>query len=395
MHYTKKITEDIIWTGASDRRITLFEGLYPVNDGMAYNSYLIKDEKTVLVDTCDKAVSGQFFENVEAALGGRELDYVIVQHMEPDHSATLGELVLRYPGVKIVTNAKSINMIKQFFDFDIDSRAVPVGEGDELDIGSRKLSFIAAPMVHWPEVIMTYDPKSKAFFSADAFGSFGSIDGSIWADSKDYILYVGEARRYYTNIVGKYGAQVQAVLKKASSLDIEMLLPLHGLVWRKDLDLILGSYDKWSSFTAEDDGAAVLYASIYGNSAAVADIIAGKIADQGKKVTVVDCNMKQHSYAVSAAFRHKNIVIVSPTTDGGIMSSMEDVVHAIAAHNLQNREVFVVENGTWAPVVRRKVTELFGGLKNVNVSEASFAFRSSLKEDGIEPLERLVEAICG
>ncbi|MBR6484985.1 MAG: MBL fold metallo-hydrolase, partial [Clostridiales bacterium] len=253
MYCVKKITEDITWIGSSDRKLPFFEGVYPAREGVSYNSYFVDDSKTVVIDTVDKSVSGMFFENLKYMLKGRPLDYVIVTHMEPDHSATLGELVLRYPEVKVVCNQKTVNMIKQFFDFDIEERAVLMNENDKFSSGNHEFTFINAPMVHWPEVMMAYDSTDKILFSADAFGSFGAIDGSIFADSVDYEKdYLDEARRYYTNIVGKYGAQVQMALKKASALDISMICPLHGLVWRKDLDKILTSYDKWSRYEAEE-----------------------------------------------------------------------------------------------------------------------------------------------
>ncbi|MBQ4270434.1 MAG: FprA family A-type flavoprotein [Clostridiales bacterium] len=394
MYDLRKITDNITWVGACDRRIRIFEGTYPIEDGMNYNSYLIADEKTVLVDTVDKAVANNFFENISAALNGRSLDYLIVQHMEPDHSATLGELVLRYPDTKIVVNQKTMGMISRFFGFDIESRAVVVGEGDTLDIGSRKLTFVMAPMVHWPEVMLTYDPVDKVLFSADAFGNFGAIDGSVFADSLDFEgEFLPEARRYYTNIVGKYGAQVQMALKKAAALDIKYLCPLHGLVWRKDLDKILGVYDKWSRYEAEEKGVAVLYGSVYGNSANCAQILAGKISDKGLPVKVLDMNVKHFSHAVAMAFKYDRIVIVTPTVNAEILVSMDTVVRALAGHNVQNKKIAVIDNGTWASVAGKSVREILGGLKGTTIIEEGLTIASSLKEGDLSVLDRIAEEI--
>ncbi|MBO4242061.1 MAG: FprA family A-type flavoprotein [Clostridiales bacterium] len=395
MYCVKKITEDITWIGSSDRKLPFFEGVYPAREGVSYNSYFVDDSKTVVIDTVDKSVSGMFFENLKYMLKGRPLDYVIVTHMEPDHSATLGELVLRYPEVKVVCNQKTVNMIKQFFDFDIEERAVLMNENDKFSSGSHEFTFINAPMVHWPEVMMAYDSTDKILFSADAFGSFGAIDGSIFADSVDYEKdYLDEARRYYTNIVGKYGAQVQMALKKASSLDISMICPLHGLVWRKDLDKILTSYDKWSRYEAEEKGVAVLMGSIYGNSSAAADIIAGKIAEKGLPVKILDMSVRHFSEAVSLAFKYDRIVFVSPTTDGEIFEPMAETVKAIASRNLQNRKIAIVENGTWAPVSGKNIREMLSGLKNTEIVENTISIRSSLKEDAETLADSLVSAIC-
>ena len=264
MYCYRNVTEDLIWVGANDRRLSMFEGVYSVPDGVSYNSYLLLDEKTVLFDTVDKAVSGVFFENLEELLKDRELDYVVVHHMEPDHSATLQELVLRYPQVKIICNAKSAAMMKQFFSFDVDSCAVVVKEGEEISFGRHVLTFVMAPMVHWPEVMVSYDKTDKILFAADAFGCFGALNGAIFADEVDFERdYLDEARRYYTNIVGKYGPQVQALLKKASGLAIQMICPLHGFVWRKNIGFYVDKYDKWSRYEPEEKGVVIAYATIY------------------------------------------------------------------------------------------------------------------------------------
>jgi flavorubredoxin len=361
---------------------------------MAYNSYLIVDDKTVLMDTVDSSVAGIFFENVRAALNGRKLDYVVVQHMEPDHSATLEGLLLRYPEVRVITNQKTVGIIKQFFDFDIDSRVDIVKEGDSFSTGAHELSFVMAPMVHWPEVMLTYDKKDKILFSADAFGSFGALNGNIFMDPDDYPSYVDEARRYYSNIVGKYGAQVQAVLKKASALDIDIIAPLHGYVWREGREKILASYNTWSSFEPEIRGVAVIYGSIYGGSQTAAEIIAGKLSDEGIKTEIIDVTAKHTSYSVSAAYKYDRIVLVSPTVDGGIFSRMENTVSALASHGLQNRTVAVVDNGTWAPVAGKKIVEMLSSCKNMTFIEEGFSFKSRIHIEDITKIDQLVKKLA-
>ena len=393
MHNIRNITDSIIYVGANDRRADIFEGTYPIPDGMAYNSYLIKDEKTVLMDTVDKSVADIFYANVKAALDGRDLNYVVVQHMEPDHSATLEGLLIRYPEAKVITNAKTVPMIKQFFDFDIDSRVEIVKEGDVFSTGSHELTFVMAPMVHWPEVMLTYDKTQKVLFSADAFGSFGALNGNIFMDPGEYVLYVDEARRYYANIVGKYGAQVAAVLAKAAALDIDIIAPLHGYVWKDGKEQILGSYKTWSSFEAETDGVAVIYGSIYGGSALAADIIAGKLSDKGYKTEVIDVTAKHTSYSVSAAWKYGKIVLVTPTTDGGIFSRMDNTVSALVAHNLQKRKIAIVDNGTWAATAGKAIRAAFEKCKDIEIIEASFSFKSRLKDEDLSKVDELVAAL--
>ena len=394
MHCCKNITPDLIWVGANDRRLAMFEGVYSVPDGVSYNSYVLLDEKTAVFDTVDKAVSRIFFENVEHALNGRKLDYLIVHHMEPDHSATMQELVIRYPDVKIVCNDKIKNMIKQFFEFDIDSRAVIVKEGDTLSLGKHELTFVMAPMVHWPEVMMSYEKTDKILFSADAFGSFGALNGAIFADFVDFEKdYLNEARRYYTNIVGKYGPQVQAVLKKASTLDIKMICPLHGFVWRKHLSDFIEKYDLWSSYTPEIKGVMVVYASVYGNTENTAEIIASKISDKGIPVTMFDVSVKPASDIVSAAFKYSHIVFASTTYNAGIFVSMEACISDIVAHNLQKRKIAIVENGSWAPTSGKLMREELGKLKNCEIIEQGVTIKSSLKEDNMASVDALVEAL--
>ena len=292
MYCTKQIKSDLIWVGANDRRLAMFEGVYSVPDGVSYNSYLLMDTKTVLFDTVDKAVKQRFFENITEALNGRQLDYLIVQHMEPDHSAAFTDLIGRFPDMTIVCNAKTAAFIKQFFDVDITPRALIVKEGDTLNTGRHNLQFAMAPMVHWPEVMVTYDSTDKMLFSADAFGCFGALNGAIFADEVAFDKdYMDEARRYYTNIVGKYGAQTATLLKKMSALEIEMILPLHGFVWRENLDSILSKYENWSTYTPEENGVMIAYASVYGNTENAAEILASRLRDRGIKTQMFDVSV--------------------------------------------------------------------------------------------------------
>ena len=284
MYCVKNIKDDLFWVGGSDRRLALFENAYPIPNGISYNSYLLLDEKTVLFDTVDRAITGQFFENVESVLAGRTLDYVIINHMEPDHCATLGELIRRYPDVSVVCNAKTIPIIKQFYEFDIDTRAVIVKENDTFCSGRHTFTFLMAPMVHWPEVMVTYDTTDKILFSADAFGTFGAMNGNLFADELYFERdWLADARRYYTNIVGKYGASVQTLLKKAAALDIEILCPLHGPVWRSDIAWYVDKYLTWSSYEPEEKAVMIAYGSIYGNTENAANILACRLADRGVK----------------------------------------------------------------------------------------------------------------
>ena len=395
MYCTRNVFDDLVWVGADDRRLSMFEGVYSVPDGISYNSYLLLDDKTVLFDAVDKACSKVFFENVAHALAGRSLDYLVVHHMEPDHSATIAELVLRYPQVKIVCNDKTAVMLKNFFDFDVDSRAQIVKEGESLKTGSHELSFYMAPMVHWPEVMVSYDKASKTLFSADAFGCFGALGGALFADEVDFERdYMDEARRYYVNICGKYGAQVMALLKKAASLDIEYICPLHGFVWRRNLGDFISKYALWASYTPEENGVLIAYASIYGNTENAAEILACRLRERGIKTAVYDVSVTPSSYIVAAAFRYSHLVLASPTYNAGIFVTMEDMLRDLAAHNIQNRTVALIQNGSWAPASGKLMSELLGPLKNMHTLEESVDIRSSLKETQLGDIERLADAIA-
>ena len=391
MHCTKKINEDITWVGGNDRRLALFENVYPIERGTSYNSYFVKDEKTVLIDTVDKNVSMQFFENLEYALGGRKLDYVIVNHMEPDHSATLQELVLRYPEVTVVCNKKTVVMIKQFFNFDIDSRVQLVVEGDTLNTGKHTFTFVFAPMVHWPEVMVTYDVTDKILFSADAFGTFGALDGNIFADEVDFKRdWLDDARRYYTNIVGKYGPQVQNLLKKAANIEIKMICPLHGPVWRKNLNWFIDKYQKWSSYTPEIESVLILSGSVYGHTENAAEVLASRLYDLGiKGVKIYDVSKTHPSYIVAEAFKYSHIVIAAATYNAGIFTPMETVLLDLKAHNLKNRTIGLMYNGSWVPVTEKVFTNIFETMSGIKMLEHSVKIMSTLKphqEDEIEAM---------
>ena len=395
MYCTKKITSDLVWVGANDRRLAMFEGVYSVPAGVSYNSYLLTDEKTVLFDTVDKAVSRTFFENLEHELGGRPLDYVIVHHMEPDHSATLSELLLRHPETTVVCNDKTAVMIAQFFGKDAVKNMQLVKEGDVLSAGAHELTFYLAPMIHWPEVMMTYDKSAHTLFTADAFGVFGALNGAIFADEVDFDRdYLKEARRYYTNIVGKYGVQVQNLFKKIAGLDIQMLCPLHGFVWRRDFGAFLDKYLKWSSYAAEENSVMLAYASVYGHTENAANILAAKLVERGVKVRMYDTSVTPASYILSDAFRCSHLVFAATTYNAGIFVTMENLLHDIANHNLQNRKIAVLENGSWAPTSGKQMREILSTLKKCEFIGENVTIRSSLAEDQLAELDAIADAVA-
>lgn len=396
MYCVKKMTEDLYWVGASERRLNLFENAYPLTNGVSYNSYLLLDEKTVLIDTVDKSVSGLFFENVDHVLSGRKLDYLIVQHMEPDHAATIGELVLRHPELTIVCNAKTRTMMQNFFTFDLDSRVQLVKEMDTLTTGRHTFAFVMAPMVHWPEVMVTYEKTEKILFSADAFGSFGAVDGNIFADEiDDKVAWLSEARRYYTNIVGKFGMSVQGLLKKAAGLEIRMICPLHSVIWREDLPWLIDKYLKWSSYTPEEKSVTIAYGSVYGHTEKAADILAGKLADRGiRHISVFDVSKTHPSYIIADAFRTSAMVFASITYNGGIFCNMDTLLHQLAAHGLTNRTAALIQNGTWAATTSKQMGEILGTMKNIHVLEADVTIKSALKDNQEAELDALADAIA-
>ena len=396
MYNIRKINEDLIYLGCSDRKINLFESAYPVKDGMAYNSYLIKDEKTILFDTVDKICAEQFYENLNKALDGRSLDYLVVQHMEPDHCALLEEVVKTHKNIKIICTAKTVSMIKQFFNFDIDSIVQIVKEGDTLSTGTHEFQFIMAPMVHWPEVMVTYDKKDKILFSADAFGSFGAINGNLFDNEVNWKRdYLDEARRYYTNIVGKYGMQVQMLLKKASALDIKMLCPLHGLLIKENISLFIEKYDKWSSYTPEENGIIIAYSSVYGGTENAVNILGAKLADKGiKNIKMFDVSMTHPSFVLSEAFKNSHIILATTTYNAGIFESMETFLHSLISHNLQNRKYVIIQNGSWAPSCGNQIKEMLNKLKGSEILDDSICIKSTLKENQLADMDNVVNTIA-
>ncbi len=396
MHCVKKVTDDLYWIGGSDRRLALFENVYPIPRGVSYNSYVLLDEKTVLLDTVDASISGLFFENLEYVLNGRTLDYLIVNHMEPDHCAIIGDVVRRYPDVKLVCNAKTVPMLKQFFDFPVEDRTVIVKEMDTLCTGKHTFAFVMAPMVHWPEAMVSYDTVDKILFSADGFGTFGAINGNLFADEVNFERdWLDDARRYFINIVGKYGVQVQNLLKKAATLEIKMICPLHGPIWRENLGWFIEKYDTWSSYKPEDQAVMIAYASIYGNTENAADILASKLADKGvKNIAMYDVSVTDPSVIVSEAFRCSHLVFAAPSYNGGIFTKMETVLSELKAHSLQNRTVAIMENGTWAPVAGKQMREIFANMKNIELLEEGVTIRSAVKEAQEASLEALAEKIA-
>ena len=395
MQNIRKITEDLIYLGCSDRRLQLFESAYPVPNGVSYNSYLLLDEKTVLFDTVDKACASQFFENLEAGLNGRQLDYLVVHHMEPDHAALISEVYRRYPTVKIVCTAKAQAMMKQFFEFDIESCSQIVKEGDVLNTGKHELTFVMAPMVHWPEVMVTYDTTSKILFSADAFGSFGAINGNLFDDEVDWERdYLDEARRYYTNIVGKYGLQVQMLLKKAASLDIEMICPLHSLIVRKNIGLFIEKYNSWSTYTPEKNGVLLAFSSVYGGTENVAEILAGKLADKGvKDIKMYDVSFTHHSKILSDAFKYSHIVLATTTYNASIFESMKSFIDSMVEHNLQNRKFILIENGTWAPTCGGIMKAQLEKIKGSEFLTDAICVKSAIKKEQLAELDNVVITI--
>ena len=395
MYCTRKLTEQVTWVGGSDRRLALFENLFPVPHGVSYTASVIMDEKTAVLDTADAAISRQFLENVLHTLGGRPLDYLVVNHMEPDHCANIEALALRFPGMKIVGNAKTFTFMKQFYDLPLEERMITVKEGDTLSLGSHTLHFYMAPMVHWPEVMVTYESSEKLLFSADAFGTFGAVNGNLFSDEVNFDRdWLDDARRYYGNIVGKYGLQVQAALKKLSALDIAMICPLHGPVWRENLDYLLGKYDKWSRYEPEEKAVAIFYASMYGDTENAADILAAGLAEGGvRNIAMYDVSSTHISYLISEVFRCSHLVLAAPTYNNGIYPAMANLLHDMKALMLQNRTVGLVENGSWAPVSGKLIRAELEGLKGFQVLEPVASLKSALKGDSMEQLGQLKDSI--
>ena len=396
MNNVKKITDGIFWIGGSDRRLARFENIFPIPEGVSYNSYFIDDEKTAVFDTADITVADQYIENLKTALNGRKLDYLVVLHMEPDHCSLIDKVTALFPEVTVVGGKQTFVFMEQFFPESRDYNKLEVKEGDSLTTGAHTFSFVSAPMVHWPEVLFAYDATTKALLSADAFGTFGALDGGIFADEYDFEKqFLDSSRRYYANIVGKYGVQVQAVLKKAAGLDIQLILPLHGPVWRKDLNVILEKYQKWSTYQSESDGVIVVYGSLYGHTASAAEKVASSLRDKGAlDVKVYDVSGTDVSYLIGEVWRANKIVLMCPTYNGGIYPPMEGFINDMIALGVQNRTFALAQNGTWAPVTGKMMSEKLTNLKNVNILENVLTIKSALGTKDLEALDSFTDAIC-
>ena len=382
------ISESIKYVGVDDKDIDLFESQYVVPDGVSYNSYIIFDEKITIMDTVDARATDEWVKNIEEALDGKEPSYLVISHLEPDHAANIGLIAHKYPNMQLIGNAKTFQMLPQFFDEDFADRQVVVKEGDEISLGSHSLTFVMAPMVHWPEVMVAYEKTEKILFSADGFGKFGALD------SEGDEGWACEARRYYFNIVGKYGAQVQNLLKKASALDIQTICPLHGPVLKENLGDYLDLYNTWSSYEPEDEGVLVAYASIHGNTAKAAKQIADKLKAKGvEKMEVMDLSRDDMAEAVEAAFRYDKMVLACATYDGGLFPVMEDFLNHLKSKNFQKRKAALVENGSWAPLAAKKMRESLESMKNIEICENIVSIKSTVKEESVEQVDKMIDEL--
>ena len=395
MYCVRKVVDDLYWVGGNDHRLALFENIHPITRGVSYNSYLLLDEKTVLFDTVDWSICRQFLENVEHVLDGRDLDYLVINHMEPDHGASIEEILLRYPNVTIISTEKSIMLMHQF-GFDVDDKTMTVKEGDSFRFGKHNIVFVEAPMVHWPEAMVSFDTTDGILFSADAFGSFGALDGKLFNDEVNFDRdWIDDARRYYTNIVGKYGPHVQALLKKASTLDIHYICPLHGPVWRNDFGYLLDKYDKWSRYEPETCGVMIAYASMYGNTESAAQVLAAKLAEKGMtNIALYDVSNTHVSYLISETFKYSHIVLASVTYNLGIYPVMHDYLMHMKALNLQKRTVGIIENGSWAPKSGSLMKEFLDEeMKQMSILNSEVNMISALNDNNANEVDNLVESI--
>ena len=398
MYCVKKMTEDLYWVGASERRLNLFENAYPLTNGVSYNSYLLLDEKTVLIDTVDKSVSGLFFENVDHVLAGRKLDYLIVQHMEPDHAATISELVLRHPEVTVVCNAKTRTMMQNFFTFDLDSCVQLVKEMDTLTTGRHTFAFVMAPMVHWPEVMVSYDTATKTLYSADAFGTFGALNGNLYADEVNFKTeYLADARRYYTNIVGKYGPQVVNVLKKASGLPIDFICPLHGFVFRTPATIkyIIDKYLHWAKYVPEKKGVVIAFSSIYGNTERAACVLAHKLSQRGiQDIRLYDVAKIHSSYITAKAWEYSHLVLAAPTYNLNLFLPMENFLHDLKTLMFQKRTIGVLACHSWASAAYKTMVDYVENqFKCCELLEPTMDMKSSLRDDQECELDELADKL--
>lgn len=394
MYCVRKVTEDLYWVGGNDRRLALFENIHPIPKGVSYNSYLLLDEKTALFDTVDWSICRQFLDNIKGVLGDRPLDYMVINHVEPDHAASIEEVILRYPDVKIICTEKAVLFMKQF-GFDIDGRAIEVKEEDTMSFGKHNVVFVSAPMVHWPEVMVTFDTTNGVLFSADAFGSFGALDGKLFNDEMDFEHeWLEEARRYYTNIVGKYGPHVQSLLKKAEKLDIKMICPLHGPVWRSDLGYFIDKYQKWSSYEPEEKGVIIVYGSMYGNTEAAANHLATALVEKGMtNVVMYDVSKTHVSHLISETFKYSHVVLPCVTYNLKIYPPMFNYIMDMKALNLQKRTFALIENGSWAPQSGKLMRELLEEMKETTILDNEMSINSIMREDDADSMDELADSI--
>ncbi|TCU79499.1 flavorubredoxin [Tissierella praeacuta] len=394
MHCVRSITDDLYWIGGNDRRLALFENIHPIEKGVSYNSYLLLDEKTVLFDTVDWAICRQFLENIKAVLGDRTLDYMVINHMEPDHAACIEEIILRYPNIKIICTEKASLFMHQF-GFSIDDKVIKVKDGDSMSFGKHNLVFVTAPMVHWPEVMVTYDTTNGVLFSADAFGSFGALDGKLFNDEVNFDRnWIDEARRYYTNIVGKYGPHVQSLLKKAGNLDIKIICPLHGPVWRSDLGYFIDKHDKWSRYEPEEKGVMIVYGTMYGNTEASANYLATKLVEKGmKNVVMYDVSKTHVSYLIAETFKYSHVVLASVTYNLKIYPPMLNYIMDMKALNLQKRTFAIIENGSWTPQSGKLIRELLNEMKEMTILDNDITLTSSMKVEDCDSMDSMADSI--
>lgn len=396
MHCVRKVTEDLYWIGANDRRLALFENIHPIPKGVSYNAYVLMDEKTVLFDTVDWSVCRQFLGNLASVLGDRDLDYMVINHMEPDHAASIDEILVRYPNVKVISNERAFMQMRQFGFHIPNDRIEEVKEGDGKSFGKHEVIFVSAPMVHWPEAMVTFDTTNGVLFAADAFGSFGALNGALFNDEVDFEKdWIDEARRYYTNIVGKYGPHVQALLKKAGTIEIKVICPLHGPVWRNNFGYFIDKYDKWSRYEPEEKGVLIAYASMYGNTEYAADALAAKLVEKGMtNISMFDVSNTHVSYLISETFRLSHIVLASVTYNLGIYPVMHNYLMDMKALNVQNRTVAIVENGTWACKSGTLMKDfLENEMRNITVLDDKLTINSALTPDSTSDLEALADSI--
>lgn len=394
MHCVREVTVDLYWVGGNDRRLELFENIHPIPEGVSYNSYLLLDEKTVLFDTVDWSIGRQFLENIKWVLGDRDLDYLVINHMEPDHAACIDEIVLRYPDVKIICTEKAFMFMNQF-GFHPGDRVMQVKDGDTMSFGKHEVMFITAPMVHWPEVMVTFDTTNGVLFSADAFGTFGALNGKLFNDEMDFDRdWIVPARRYYTNIVGKYGPQVQSLLKKASNIDIKMICPLHGPVWRTDLEYFIDKYDKWSSYEPEEKGVLIVYGSMYGSTEAAAEDLARRLVEKGMtNVAMYDVSKTHVSYLIAETFKYSHVVLAGVTYNLNIYPPMHSYLTEMKALNLQKRTVAIIENGSWAPRSGKLMRNLVDEMKEMTILDEEISLSSTMTEDDADSMDNLADSI--